>query len=267
MTLFDSINWTTHGKAMRKMKTNRVHYVKMVHNILPTMSQLNKYNQGRRSSCPLCECPQEDRDHIMRCPHPKRERWRVETLQRIQILYCQETQTYPQLTRLLVEALANWFAGNDVCSLNKVQFPSDLHMIIRKQAKVGWKQVLLGRFVLKWSRIQGFYMDRVNTQSGQDKESTILMTPEQWQNGLITTLWGQCKTKTYTAMTREQRTVWNEKPYRINWKSFTPIDIFWTQKLRVCCSTQPMITMNIHYWLQKIGCEHMPLYLLKAFAK
>ena len=34
-------------------------------------------------------------------------------------------------------------------------------------------------------------MDRMITQSGQDKESTKFKTPEQWQTGLITALWDQ----------------------------------------------------------------------------
>ena len=204
--------------------------------------------------------------------HPKRERWRVETLQRIQI-YCQETQTYPLLTRLLVEGLADWFAGNDVCSLNKLQFQSDWHGIIRKQAKVGWKQALLGRFVLEWSRIQGLYMDRVITQSGQDQASTKLKTPEQWQTGLITALWDQW------------RSLWGMRNQDVHGNDArathclereavqNQLKKIYSQQYVMDPKAQCLLlnSANDHdehsLLVTKNGCEQMPQYLRKAFAE
>ena len=49
----DSINWGAHGKAMRAMIRKRVHLAKLVHECLPTLHRLNKFDDGRRT-CPRC---------------------------------------------------------------------------------------------------------------------------------------------------------------------------------------------------------------------
>ena len=52
---------------MSKHIQNRLHYSKMVHDILPTLAYLNKQDNGKRL-CPCCRHPHETRDHILRCP-------------------------------------------------------------------------------------------------------------------------------------------------------------------------------------------------------
>ena len=190
---FDTINWNAHGSALKRFKNRRPHFVKFVHYLLPTARFLNKFDGGQRC-CILCKSCEEDRDHIMRCPHPSREQWRRACIQKI-TEYCLEKQTYPQLTRALTSGLEDWFNGIDVCSLDNSSFPLDLHEVIRKQSKIGWHHLMLGRFVSDWLRIQGRYMARVlNNTSKRDDKPTYYQTPEQWQVGLIKVLWDHWST-------------------------------------------------------------------------
>jgi hypothetical protein len=55
----DSINWPAHGSALRKQIKRRIHFVKYVHDILPTNSHQNKMDKGKRT-CPCCTCTHED---------------------------------------------------------------------------------------------------------------------------------------------------------------------------------------------------------------
>ncbi|KAI2499831.1 hypothetical protein MHU86_14648 [Fragilaria crotonensis] len=126
----------------------------------------------------------------MRCPHPSRAAWRSGCIQRIQT-YCCETRTYPQLTRLLVDGLERWLSGDDQPLLNPDQYPTDVHSIIRRQHQVGWKHIMLGRFVTDWRRVQGLYSDRITTVADSANSPTHKKTPEQWLIGLINVLWEQ----------------------------------------------------------------------------
>ena len=76
-TVFDVIHWSAHSAALRKVSKRRIHYTKMVFDILPTHSQSNKYDKGHRT-CPTCDDPVENRDHILRCTHPDAVTWRAE---------------------------------------------------------------------------------------------------------------------------------------------------------------------------------------------
>ena len=68
-----SINWQAHGSALGKQITRRIHFVKLVHDILPTHCQQNRMDKGHRT-CPCCHSLHEDRVHILRCPSDNRNK-------------------------------------------------------------------------------------------------------------------------------------------------------------------------------------------------
>ena len=57
------IHWDAHGKALRQRPEKRTHMTKLLHEILPTTAQANKFDRGTRC-CPLCPSQTKDRDHI-----------------------------------------------------------------------------------------------------------------------------------------------------------------------------------------------------------
>lgn len=126
----------------------------------------------------------------MRCLHPTRVSWRRGCLRSIRA-YCKETRTYPHLTRLLVDGLESWFSGEDSPLLNQDNYPADLHLIISQQEKVGWKHLLLGRFVQEWRRVQRKYSECVVPAERSERPSTNARTSEQWLCGLIKVIWEQ----------------------------------------------------------------------------
>ncbi len=72
----NAINWQAHGKALKQQIRKRVHFTKLVHECFSTLSQLNRYDTGPQK-CPCCSSIKEDRDHIIRCDAPSREKWRT----------------------------------------------------------------------------------------------------------------------------------------------------------------------------------------------
>jgi hypothetical protein len=102
-----SINWQAHGSALRDQMPCRNHYVKLVHDILPTHSFQNCMDTGRRT-CPCCPSLHKDRDHILRCPTPIRNRWRHTFLYKLSDA-CNDTHhTYAPIQQLLLEVVRQW---------------------------------------------------------------------------------------------------------------------------------------------------------------
>jgi hypothetical protein len=54
----NSVDWDAHGRAIKKQNKRRIHVTKLVHDILPTYSNLHRRNP-RMEKCPNCEdgCP------------------------------------------------------------------------------------------------------------------------------------------------------------------------------------------------------------------
>ena len=75
--VFNVIHWEAHGAALKKVNKRRIHYTKMMFDILPTNSQANKYDKGKRT-CPTCDHSTENRDHILRCGHSDAITWRAD---------------------------------------------------------------------------------------------------------------------------------------------------------------------------------------------
>ncbi len=44
---FQSINWRAHGQVMQNHITHRIHFSKLIHDILPTAGYLNKMDKGK----------------------------------------------------------------------------------------------------------------------------------------------------------------------------------------------------------------------------
>jgi hypothetical protein len=44
---FQTINWKVHAQVLRNHITLRIHFSKLVHDILPTTAQLNKMDKGK----------------------------------------------------------------------------------------------------------------------------------------------------------------------------------------------------------------------------
>jgi len=176
----NSIDWEAHRIAISRMP-NRVHTIKLVHDILPTNHMVSKYQVGRSDRCPCCSVEREDRDHILRCPHETRELWRSKCLQRLhQTLDYIDTR--PFLGDILMEGISEWFRGSPSLELDK--FPLQYRRLIIQQNSIGWRQVFNGRLSCEWSRHQDDFLQsqRLRSKSRSGK---------LWSTTVITCLWKQ----------------------------------------------------------------------------
>lgn len=165
----------------------------MVHDILPTVSQLNKFDGGKRT-CPSCRSLHEDRDHIIRCPSPARNVWRHELLTSLSA-WCIEHHTQPLLQQLLLDSLRHWMYYNreDAVPYSPIcaEHSPTLSRLIQSQTRIGWRQLFNGRFSQEWSNIQDSYL---YCQRGVLPPLAAKLDGEKWQTQLITFLWGKWHT-------------------------------------------------------------------------
>jgi hypothetical protein len=183
-SIFESINWMAHSKALKSSITRRVHFSKLVHECLPTNSMKNRFDSGQRK-CPVCPCDYETRDHVLRCPAAEREAWRQTFMQKIETFHEQE-HTCPLLRHLLRESLQQWFQSEEDIKVSPIFYPNDIREVIEQQNRIGWRQLFNGRFGTEWSSKQeAFYRRTENVSQGKKQ----LRTGARWQRLLILLIW------------------------------------------------------------------------------
>jgi hypothetical protein len=123
-----SIDWNAHGKALHRGNVNRVRLTKLIHDILPTNSLIYKFVDDRTCCCPSCPSDNEDRDHIIRCSHPERSRWRKSFLVDLRKT-TDRNSTKPYLKTILLDGISEWFAGH---VLQPGVYPSTYAKLIRQ---------------------------------------------------------------------------------------------------------------------------------------
>ena len=178
-----TVNWHAHGRVFRSRKSSMVHTSKLVHDCLPTHALLNKFDFGHRK-CPACEHPEETRDHILRCPHITRKKWRERWWSELDRFHA-KANTSPILRHIFKEAITQWF---DDCSpdiVSPIFFPEETRRLIYQQNQIGWRQIFNGRFSTEWTRLQDEYYYRHRNHTKYRR------TGIQWQKNLITVIWTQ----------------------------------------------------------------------------
>lgn len=173
-----SIDWEAHSLALRKDIKHRVHHTKLVHDILPTNELVNKYDPHRSPKCPCCPHKEEDRDHILRCPHITRLEWRKAFLISLR-KRCRELFTNNILEDILIDGLASWLQDTD---LDPMQYPSKYHQLIKQQTDIGWRQIFNGRFSIEWARIQDDYLYLTGKADKQ-------RSGNHWTTSITTKIW------------------------------------------------------------------------------
>jgi hypothetical protein len=108
------------------------------------------YGSGYPDSCPLCQSPNEDVHHILRCPHASRAKWRSNFVTTLQDC-CHSLKTSPILLEILVGGIQAWISSEP---FDKSKFPVKYAHLLREQHTIGWSQVFQGRLSTQWALLQ-----------------------------------------------------------------------------------------------------------------
>jgi hypothetical protein len=151
----DLIDWYSHGSTLLGYDYYRHQFcVKLIHGRLPVLGE--KWTASENKICPCCETFQETFTHYMECnlnPHI------IDELRDGLKPIFNDHEVDPILRIMICLATTN----HDV----SMEILEDLHPIIdfepytdliEEQGKIGWNQLLLGRFGLAWDQCQRRYL-------------------------------------------------------------------------------------------------------------
>jgi hypothetical protein len=147
---FDNIDWTAHGRALRRHDRHRVTMVKFLNDILPLGKLANTYDPKYPPSCPSCSEPLEDRQHFWTCQAPTRRKWRTDCYRAL-FDHLEDSRTALPLQTLLLDAFDAVLHNKDFATIRAD--PSVQH-VATAQAAIGWDQIIKGRFAAQWSACQ-----------------------------------------------------------------------------------------------------------------
>ena len=176
-TTMSSIDWDAHGLAIQRNFPKRIHITKLVHDILPTNEAVSRYDKLRQPKCPSCPQNPEDRDHILRCSHPERAKWRRQFLQSTR-KQCETLRTDPNLQNILIDGLEQWFRESHI---DPSKYPPQFQLLIRQQTAIGWRQIFSGRMSNEWNRLQA---DHAYRNGKRDQAASLL-----WTTNIICSIW------------------------------------------------------------------------------
>jgi hypothetical protein len=181
---FDEVDWDSHTMAVRWSQLSQPFLVKLLHQILPVGMLIYKYNPVKYTvDCPTCREHIEMYDHLFRCHHPSRAGWKTQ-LKNTLIKFTNETNCHHLLQDILVTGIHNWIHG---IPFPTHRYPPDWQGLIDSQSQIGWKQLLLGRFSVKWLEYQEQHL-RINKKPFTNCNHGPLL----WLSTLIIRTWNHC---------------------------------------------------------------------------
>jgi hypothetical protein len=144
----DEVDWESHTMAVGRSQLSQPFLVKLLHQILPIGTLIHKYDPVTYTiGCPTCR---DHYDHLFQCHHPSRVGWKTQ-LKATLIKFTDETNSHHLLQDILVTGIHSWIHG---LPFPAHRYPPNWQELINSQPQIGWKQLLLGRFSLKWLEYQ-----------------------------------------------------------------------------------------------------------------
>jgi hypothetical protein len=181
---FESIDWQSHGQALKKHETHRPTMVKYLCNWLPVGHMVSRYHDKYQQGCPSCQESDEKQEHLLHCP--SREKWRQQCLDAVlKELEDPRMKTAPALKQLFMAILYRSLL--DPTNALPIQAPEGLQPISDAQHALGWQQVLKGRLVKDWA----IYQQQYRSQNQGPKEKLKGTEGTTWATRIISTILGQ----------------------------------------------------------------------------
>ena len=181
---FHSVDWEAQRIASNRRYGERVHIVKLCHDILPTGKMVNRYDKLTPHECIHCQSPYEDRDHILRCEHSTRKAWRDKFITDL-TARCESLKTRPILQDILIHGLKRWFRFET--DLPVTGYPLITHDLINAQNAIGWRQIFNGRMCTEWADLQGKWLRQI---SNDDKK----LSGQLWTSAITGRTWTSWQT-------------------------------------------------------------------------
>jgi hypothetical protein len=171
----DNIDWHCHGTALSRLKGSKQRFIhKFIHEWTPVNGHKSQGHQGSAALCPFCKNEVETQQHFLTCQHPRaRAQWMpiVESAK----AFLDKKEANSKFTNLVTAAISEWVITPDPAKPKDL--PPAYDKLFEKQRKIGWDQVLKGRWSEEWIVLY----DKTNKNSSATGRATM--------NQLTSRLW------------------------------------------------------------------------------
>ena len=172
------VDWPAVKTAIESVPLRRRQWVsKFQSGFCATGRMMKLWRQRLIDTCPRCGAAVEQPTHILCCPSASAVTTWEKSLLRLKEWMTLE-KTCPDISRLLLHALAQWRATQLVTPLTSYDFDAMPRLFI-DQERIGWGNVLGGCLSVEWAAIQDSYY----------KWLGIKKTGLRWVSQLIQQLW------------------------------------------------------------------------------
>lgn len=156
-TVIHTIDWQIHHAALRKLTYGQKKTIKkFIHDWLPTNAHPSCSQHICTTKCPHCNADDETQQHFINCPVP--------TLLWDEIISDITTMTKklhldPILAELILQSMANRHSQFEP---NIPNLPNSYKTLVTQQTKLGWTEIIKGRFTQQWVKVQDKYSSQTN---------------------------------------------------------------------------------------------------------
>ena len=142
-----------------------------------TGKMMQRWNKHVTSSCPRCNFPVEDVDHVLKCQAVGEvDKWK-ESICNVQA-WLESNSSCPDLAKLVINVLTSFKLNKSIEIHENVIFDA-AHKVYNAQSKIGWRLFLDGILSVEWAEAQQTYLTWIGSRRSGKK----------WVAGLILHLW------------------------------------------------------------------------------
>jgi hypothetical protein len=173
-----SVDWECTGMAMKAAPLTRRHWIsKQATGFCGTGKMMQLWKQRSTAECPRCHAPEEDVEHVYRCPNEDATAIWAESIDAL-LEWMLDNGSCPELARAFCDGLNSW--RNDIPPLYDDPRPSfGLLEALEEQSHSGWQAALEGCLSLKWRAVQEGYLRWYRSRKSS----------RRWTVALIKKLW------------------------------------------------------------------------------
>jgi hypothetical protein len=145
-----SIDWRAHGKAKSQLSQRQEKTItQFIHNWLPTNAAQSQQNLGTGRLCPYCRSCEESQHHCLQCPHPQATSHWTEAAARTRSKLRQYHKNIDhRIVNLITSSIMHWRTTEQ--PEIPTTLPPQYHQLFQAQQKIGWNQIIKGRFANEW---------------------------------------------------------------------------------------------------------------------
>ena len=168
----ETIDWQILSRALGRLKGNHKRIIQQfIHQWLPVNAHHGQAKINTARLCPHCRRNDETHEHFLFCPTDS-DKWNEDITH---ILQKTEPQTPKHLYRILHDAL-QLRTTSTTHDLTTDDTPIDIYTLHLEQQRLGWNQLLCGRWTTQWIK---YYEASSNRTDGEKWAATTLF--KLWQ--------------------------------------------------------------------------------------